>query len=547
MRNLIILCLMISPSLTFSGENGGAGEKEKSAAQEYLNDISGAQNPCSRSETWRFSQPLSAEINARIGSESIQIFEQSLTGKIIPARSFGEALALRLRAQSSEAKIFAEYWMARAFFQQGMIEASFSALSAVARKTPETKNIGIQAAALGCLVGIRRVHPGYSISDATIHLPQLIRLSQSKQGVSAVLDQLRGVAFDRVLEGGKIQIFVELLAKSDDGISDAARGIYAIFEHDRGAALTSLKRAVERSKDLSILRPYEDTLRLLLGRELYTRGDYLGAVKAYEGVSRQSNQLVSMLTELAWSHYHAGNPGDAVGAAIALQSGAIKNTFSAESLMVMAIALNENCDYPEAIKAIHRFKRDYQDSWKWLKENGDRKDGYRMAIEFAKGRRTNIPKKIGLEWIRSPRFIANQDRINIVNSEPISAQRGLEEASKEQLRAARDLTASVRDLRKRWSLAKIRLKSDEQMPKTLIEEIQMLRRDLAHYRRLRAAAPTWKRALAYQGSLLAQVRARMVDGINKQISNENLKMQSIIEEVAENSELIEIEILGGAS
>ena len=94
---------------------------------------------------------------------------------------------------------------------------------------------------------------------------------------------------------------------------------------------------------------------------------------------------------------------------------------------------------------------------------------------------------------------------------------------------------------------KIKAKNGEGLSTKLLGEIDDLKRELVRFRHIKGAAPVWRKILANYQTRVPKIQKDMVDGINSEIARLNRRMYSELQEISENNELIEVEILNGAS
>jgi hypothetical protein len=144
-------------------------------------------------------------------------------------------------------------------------------------------------------------------------------------------------------------------------------------------------------------------------------------MRAYQGIRKSSNELAAALSEQAWAALMAFKLGDAIGAALNLGAGGMRKTFAPEGPMVMAMALNELCQYPESVSAIQAFRKSYESSFRWLSAWAARREPlYPKAAAYLR-RQEGAPVRVAGEWVRSPLFLASQDEINLALGERASA------------------------------------------------------------------------------------------------------------------------------
>ena len=514
---------------------------------------------CTPSETWTFDDALEIELAKTIGSEWKTDFEAGMKKKVSSVRGFSEALAMRRLARSPQTQAIAEYWLARSLKQAGLDHLAYSGFQALAKHMPSRETAGVQISALLCLTQMRKEHPSFQLGDAARTLPILWKLVAKHPLEKMIQQSLRDIAVERLVErvgdndaGQEFALLEKIVRDAPGTQGEFALSLIALQARDHHGAVLHLGRVLSANALPNELKRHRDLLRILVGREYYTAERFEESIHEYQQIKKTSNELIRVLSELSWAHLRAGRYGESVGAAIGLQSGTLKEVFAPESTMVMAIALNELCEYPEALKSIQLFRKNYAKSYDWLKTKGEIATGYSTAIAFAKRgpaslAEAGIPKRVATEWIRSPLFISHQDRINLAFRERDFAEKTEGEGIREQSAWALKLSLAARDLKTRYQKAKIRLKPGEVVSASLMNEARALRRDLVHYRRLKASGRVWKRVLASHNARMPMLQKALVSEVDEEIRRLNGRMLAQLEEVSENNERIEIEILNGAS
>jgi hypothetical protein len=232
-----------------------------------------------------------------------------------------------------------------------------------------------------------------------------------------------------------------------------------------------------------------------------------------------------------------------------LQAGGLRHTFAPEAPMVLAMALNELCQYPESLRAIRVFLKNYHEPYEWLKKWKASPDQalYSTALHFIQKQEVNVPVRVASEWVRSPLFISHQEEINLLFDEKDAANQIGKIGSQEQAKLAQEIKEKARDLRAKIQEAKTSLKPGADLPPKLVKELALLRTQVSHYRRLRAAAPSWHQILANHVRRASGIEQKLVAEINTDLKTKNLLMFAQLEEILENNQLIEVEIYNGAS
>ncbi|MBI2711617.1 MAG: hypothetical protein HYX41_01970 [Bdellovibrio sp.] len=530
---------------------------------------------CTSSERWftKPTPPLDAQAGnptsdpiAAIPEQWILTFTKYLQGKISPIEGFSQALALRRLAANSHERIFSEYWVSRVLMASGMVHLAEGGFKSILQEDPSSKSIPFQIASLSCLNMIKR-KTGVLNADANlVSLLSPLKSYADPLGVPEVLAPIWETAFHLVAAGSEFQnpeVFQAL--KGSGAYESLALGIFysqqAISGHSPTESYTLVVQNLQNyfshkslPEALAVMR---DQALLLMGRAWYSMGAYDKAILSYKKIGIRSNEWVHGLSELAWSYLMAGYYREAIGVGVGIQSGALKRTFSPETVMVMAMALNEMCYFPESLKMVNKFKKDYTSAYLWLKQEGlnTKKGlpsaGYKQVISYAKNTpvtaQDQIPGRVASEWIRSPIFLTEQDQINLTIREKATSSTLTEQAIREQGHLAREIAKELRELRNKFMAAKIRLKQDEQLPVEIQKRIQNVRLNLERYARIRNAAPTWRLMLANFESRAQTIAHHSAQKISTLITQLNERMLGQLEDIAENHELLEVEIFNGAS
>lgn len=506
---------------------------------------SSAAGACTDHETWVLPHALSPYWRADAAG-----FYSPLSSLPAPARIFSEALTLKKISNSPEVSLFAEYWISRALYQAGQIHAAASGFSAIAEASTDKTARGIQVAAIECLLRISEKHPTLGERALKKLQPRILALAEHFQSTHppVILQDaaLRTLDFARLEQNS-----TELLRSSPSHVG-LARGFHLAYKGQHSKAIETLKTLLDNSeseKNFSgSLAHYKDSARLMLARSLYAVGRFDEATDQLKQVSKSSNLLSDALSELAWSFLLAEKYGESIGTALSLQRGGLRHSFAPESSMIMAMAMNELCQFPEALRALQVFRHRYGPSYLWLKSLSDGKFSktlYPTAVQYLRDQR-NIPAALGAEWTRSPFFLAHQDEINLVYAESRATPALLRSNIDEQTKQGLSILSSSRELGQK--IRKVRKKQpDGELSPSLKEALSNLKRALTHYRRLRRAEPLWRQVLIHQKEMGPRTQQNLVAAIENRLKSTSQRMFLQLEEIAENNQLIEIEIFNGAS
>lgn len=503
------------------------------AADDGLN--SRGEFSCSPSESWKFSEFIEPEF--------IESFELGLKNKMSPVQSFSEAIAYRKSGSHDEAKAFAEYWISRSLHRAGLSHIAGFGWSVTAAREVNPRTEGAQRASLECLLEIRDKNP-------TLEIPNNVFERLKDYPESSVRTRAAGVYARRLIAADpkdpKIESIIALMQPDSLDLT-LSRGMLELHRKSYAKAISQLKSFLANKKFPEHLIRYQEPAIILLSRALYSTGKYAEAATELKKISKSSNELAQTITELAWAHLKAEHLGEAVGAGISLQSGGMKRTFAPEGLMVMAMALNELCQYPEAIKVISLYKKQYEHTFKWLEANHNQThDWYRLALDFIQ-KKSTLPPAVVSEWIRSPAFISRQEEINLLIREKEFATKLQKSGAQELIAQGNQILAHIQKIRPKVISTLETLKADDTLPENLRRELASLKDEINHYERLRRAAGPWKMILANHMKRAPKIQEKLVKEINDYIRDKTSRMFSLLDEITDNLQLIEVEIYSGAS
>lgn len=538
-----LLCLSVASAITL--EQASRAESEARAVR--------IQNPCSPTETW--STPSPQKTGDWLATTLSKV-NRSITLEA-PVWGFSEGMALRQLGRAPAQKALAEYWISRSLLRGGLIHLADSGFRALVAKPIQDATAPFQLAALGCLATIHREHPGIKIGETLSRPTAELSKWVNREG--------KDPAYQKIL--WEMGFFLFLDGHYSPEILNALKGSGPYEALSLGAYYASLDRFDETMRCLArffssvqgpsqvaaFFKPFLDRAHLLYARAAYSQEKYNEAIQHYQAISSSSNERVASLSELSWAYLMADKQREAIGRAIGLQSGAFRNTFAPESLMVMAMALNEMCRYPESLTAINSFRNSYRTSYSYLQGLQRRpaagttaESYYKTAVHFTRGQAAGVPAPVASEWIHSKVFLSNQDRINLIFKE-IESSKGLSLQGKtEQQKFTVKLLNDIKDFSERYQAARSENPKGA-LPVELVQEMDQFKLNLVSLKHLRGAAPLWRKMLANYQARVPAMQTEMVNEINREIALINDRMRSQLEEIAENNELIEVEIYNGAS
>jgi tetratricopeptide (TPR) repeat protein len=530
---------------------------ETAAETSKPREFSSATDACTSSERWKYGPMVYSEWRDEMNA--------TLSGRNLPVRGFAQALALRRLNYSSESKTLAEYWISRSLFAGKLAHIAQAGFAHIAARPIDPEISGIQFAALECLSQIHQRYPTLPIpASVTAHLADFV--------ASARGERQRQIAFEAVGAHFRMQLAADLprseleptlaLLKGSGAHEQLAQTLSSARKSEYSAALRSAEKFLANPAQPRSLARYSDQVHALAARAAYSLGDYAKSELHLRQVKKSSNELARALSELAWSYLQAERYSEAIGTALNLQQGGLRKTFSPEAPMVMAMAMNEICQYPESVRAVGQFRKQYEKPYRWLESwlkqpESSRPALYNLAVQHVKLAQSRlpasklpqntVPEKIGSEWVRSPIFISHQDEINLMFDEKDASTQLQKTGSSEQRKSGNSIVSLVRELKPKIKAARADVGEGEPLPKSLRNRLATLRSHINDYRRLGRAAPAWRGLLANYQKQVPGTQARLIARINEDLAARSRMMLQQLEEIAENNQLIEVEIYNGAS
>jgi tetratricopeptide (TPR) repeat protein len=541
MKKLITLSILLTTSPAFGAKL--VPVPFKMDAEHLL-----ARQACTSQERWDLTKSIPTEAKTH--------FETFLNKKLPAVRAFAEAMGLRQNSVNPEVRALAEYWISRSLYEQKIIHTAFEGFNQLAASPITNESAGAQIAALECILEISAKYPNLTISDAVAErLPEYSQFTNVSQPTAHTVN--RNVIWLAAANLIVIQVgngkattgdFQKTLAmlKNSGIYENFGRGLFSAKQSHHPNVVVDLEKVVASVSVPKGLKRWDDVTLLLLARSLFKIGKYDRATVIFRKIQKNSNELAESLSELAWSFLMADRYNEAIGTAISLQVGGLRNTFTPEASMVMAMSLNELCQYPESVQAVHSFRKQYEKSYRWLRNN-DLGNLYPKAISFIKRKKTDVPERIGGEWVRSPFIASNQEEINLLFEESDLTSTISKMGSRQQRIVFNEIMEFAKKLKPKYKLAKMKMKQGEPLPKTVGEDLSKLKSMVRHFKRVQNAAPVWKVMSASIKQKAPKIQAQLVAQINNDLARRSVRMLGQLNEVAENIQLVEVEIYSGAS
>ncbi len=375
-----------------------------------------AENPCGQNEAWFYGKTV---------PNSWKVwFTHPFEGDKSPYEVLLLAQTLKMAAKNEENKAFSEYWIARSLMQIKMYHQAHSIFTNLISATDYPATRGVRVAALECLNKLQKVNAALMMPKSagdTLLSWQLQNIP--KNYLNTFYEAILRYARNKIsTEGPDTNINAEMRILQDSGpFGNVLTATIASRKGNDNEVLAATEKYFKNSSIPDNLKQYNDIMHLLQGQSYYDLRKYKDAIKAFDGVSNGSNYFVQSLLGKTWSHLLLQEYSEAVGAAANFIYGPLRKTFAPEANIVIAIAMNETCNYAEALETLKFFKKSYSSTHRWLyswqqKQTARPQNMYTSLVDYMK-KRQKIPDRIGNEWIRLPQFISNQEEINLISDE----------------------------------------------------------------------------------------------------------------------------------
>ena len=498
---------------------------------------------CSVSEKWNF--------NASVGETYRDEYARFLKGKANSAHTYVQATTLSETSAKAEGKLFADYWHARALFEANLTGLAFKGFEKLVSVAPSRDTLGVQVAGWECLNRIHEAHPAMSFSDElSSALPSFFMTRLTDANKQTLWEAAFNVLNTQVAENrSPDDISTTLGLMSGSGAYQAfATAVVASHQNAHAQTIAALEPAFKAAIPAPLKRE-QDRARLLLARAYYSLGQYDQAATQYDKVDRKSNEAAEMLSEMSWSYLQSERYSEAVGTATHLQVGGLRNTYAPEANLVLAMSLNELCQYQDSLRATQLLEQTYRPSYEWLKAwSTSKKPLYNEAIQYLQNKSdTTIPARVAGEWIRSSVFLANQDEIHRLFTEDKATQALAAQGAQEEANLAQELKKLAGHarlgIREEGGSLKVYADSAEAAEQAPVK----LKEGVNQYNRMHSASMEWQYMAGQEEKEAKSLQSKLVQEINADLSRRNMQMLAQLTNVAENRKLIDIEIFNGAS
>jgi hypothetical protein len=448
----------------------------------------------------------------------------------------------RVRALTPEDRKSAEFRISHALHQSGLVRPARTGYRALLLSEDTPPDLRLKA--LTCINRLERSEPALSQMEKQDFLRAIPGISErSVQEGAEYLFRQFNLALRSEIRGSEAAatILESRLAFSVE--SRLARAFLLVRDRKSVEALRILADLLSMERWPEALERHRNAARILAARANYAIGQPLEAARWLRLVDKSANIAPAALEELSWALLEGERPGEAIGTALQLERGLLARTFAPEAPMVLAMSLNELCQFPAALGTVARFKRRWQPVHQWLEEFTARPSALLPLTRQVLKKRpdTRIPEMVAWQLIQAPQYLSQESLRALLQSEPRRFEDLRGRIRSEQLRLARQLVTAGEELTKR-----IR-REGPSLTSVTESDLRKLREDWLTYRALRKSMGPVRRMAAHSTKSIPALQAESERSLEADLQRRTRRMGVRLNEVIENLGLVEIEILEGAS
>jgi hypothetical protein len=282
-----------------------------------------------------------------------------------PAIQFAQALDARKSALDWEGRKKAELQITHALQLAGLNTSAHRAYQALLEDMDAPTPVRQQA--LACSIEIEHKFP------SLIHRRSVDFMAE-RPGLNAQRPETQEWIFRQfqaalAQDRKSAQTWASMLVPAESPYAQMAKVWLLSSDKKPKQAYEILSKLLVRTQLPDALETHLNANRILAARLAFAIGKPKEATGWLKLVDHKSNLSPSSLEEMTWALLESDAPGQAVGAALQLQRGLMNRAFAPEAPMVLAMALNEACHFPAALKAIQRFKHRWEPIYTWMSHN----------------------------------------------------------------------------------------------------------------------------------------------------------------------------------
>ncbi len=321
---------------------------------------------------------------------------------------------LRLKENgTAKRKFFLSQWIGSLLLKANLPLEAFQVYQENVQNYVNESNKAALLENIECIGEIKSRFPSLEFNAATVGALRKLSPSLKRQSDLNILG--------RVLYLSELDSFSQKtgdsLSKSPEPIENvpdfSAKLLQAMRESysGNGKQALALIKPIEAAPSLA-QSAFSNDIHLLAGQLSYSAGEFSASLASWARVRPESNFFAEAVRGISWAYLSMERYSSAVGSSYNLLVGPLHQTFQPDAFLIVAIAMNETCDYPRAMETIRTYKHAYGKTHAWLINwEKEKLKIYSQVINFLRSE-SDVPLRIGLEWARNPIFLSHQNEIN---------------------------------------------------------------------------------------------------------------------------------------
>ena len=364
----------------------------------------------------------------------------------ILSEAYNLKLNPRLNRNRPELQLLADYMIFRSYYELKLYHFAERGFQSVVNQPVSGATLEISLAALACLNSVYHNHPTMAITfKAPPSLEKIDPRYMSKRERETFVQGIFSIARAKLSQRSKnMDVSLELALLKGSGPYETFIRILELGEKGDDDGIFQETRKLFAYKNLpENIKKQMDGVHLNLARVYYNRGAYDASVKEFKKVGQNSAYFSTSISDMSWAQLMLKNYNGAVSGGFNFRVGALKDDFAPDAIIILAISLYENCHYQDALDNLKIFNRKYNRTYRQLydwyyQQRTTPIDYYSILLNYIAKKAPNVPKNLALEWLRSPRFVSQQDEINLLFDEGHAANQLVKSVTQRASKANRN-------------------------------------------------------------------------------------------------------------
>lgn len=488
-----------------------------------------AARACTSSESWE---------NLELPKQWRERYSKYISGRYSPMQGMAFARQLRKESTTRFEDLFSQYWISHSLQRAELYPLALDGFNKLLKTLPKGSTYNeIREASFLCVTQVHHHKPARRLSKSLY--------SSWRQLPSSPLKDY--LAFRWALEQKNYKTALKSISP-ESPLKHLVGALKDWKNRDWKDGAAKMDQYFMAPSSNPYVRSQVDLWRIFAARLHFSASTFSKAEKYLAKVDKRANALVPALTELAWTQLKAGQYNAAIGTSLSLQTGWLQSTYSPESIMVMSMAFNETCYYPEAMRSLDLLKRQYGPVQAWLKGHKKLKGSELYEeLKLSLKKEGDVPFRLSSEWIRSPIYLSRQEEVNHLIQQGSFARKLEDQTKVLQGEMVADLLKQVREVRLEIERFQAASPTSVNLPPEIAKRLNTLRSSLEEYDSLRSFAPVWKLVKRSNKKTSAKRQGVLLREIHAHIKNVNRRVSSQINDINDNIKFVEIEVYQGAT